>query len=141
MTHALFRSILLQLAHIQQDLHKVQDYFQAAPEMANLPKRLNELSASVATFGSQIRDLGATVDTLKATNVRIQDAQTAMQQNVSSIKVKIGIRSDNIFRNFEKKIIDESVHLLNLCLFLAIYVRIVECHSKASNFEYRRNAS
>ncbi|XP_029157083.1 uncharacterized protein LOC114929658 isoform X3 [Nylanderia fulva] len=76
----------IQLAHIQQDLHKVQDYFQAAPEMANLPKRLNELSASVATFGSQIRDLGATVDTLKETNVRIQDAQTAMQQNVSSIK-------------------------------------------------------
>lgn len=76
----------IQLAHIQQDLHKVQDYFQAAPEMANLPKRLNELSASVATFGSQIRDLGATVDTLKATNVRIQDAQTVMQQNVSSIK-------------------------------------------------------
>ncbi|XP_072759351.1 uncharacterized protein [Anoplolepis gracilipes] len=74
------------LAHIQQDLHKVQEYFQTAPEMATLPKRLNELSASVATFGSQINDLGATVKTLKETNVRIQDAQTAMQQNVSSIK-------------------------------------------------------
>ncbi|XP_011261753.1 uncharacterized protein LOC105254644 isoform X4 [Camponotus floridanus] len=76
----------VQLAHIQQDLHKVQEYFQTAPEMATLPKRLNELSASVATFGSQINDLGATVKTLKETNVRIQDAQTAMQQNVSSIK-------------------------------------------------------
>ncbi|KAL6445993.1 hypothetical protein ACFW04_000987 [Cataglyphis niger] len=74
------------LAHIQQDLHKVQEYFQTAPEMATLPKRLNELSASVATFGSQINDLGATVKTLKETNVRIQDAQTAIQQNVSSIK-------------------------------------------------------
>ncbi|KAM0730913.1 EF-hand calcium-binding domain-containing protein 14 [Formica fusca] len=76
----------VQLAHIQQDLHKVQEYFQTAPEMATLPKRLNELSASVATFGSQINDLGATVKTLKETNVRIQDAQTAMQQNVGSIK-------------------------------------------------------
>lgn len=84
-----FGSILLQLAHIQQDLHKVQEYFQTAPEMATLPKRLNELSASVATFGSQINDLGATVKTLKETNVRIQDAQTTMQKNVSSIKVKI----------------------------------------------------
>jgi len=80
-------SIFLQLAHIQQDLHKVQEYFQAAPEMANLPKRLDELSTSVATFGSQIRDLGATVNTLKETNMRVQDAQTTMQQNISSIKV------------------------------------------------------
>ncbi|KYN34876.1 hypothetical protein ALC56_10844 [Trachymyrmex septentrionalis] len=79
-------SILLHLAHIQQDLHKVQEYFQAAPEMANLPKRLDELSTSVATFGSQIRDLGATVNTLKETNMRVQDAQTTMQQNISSIK-------------------------------------------------------
>ncbi|EZA53275.1 hypothetical protein X777_06354 [Ooceraea biroi] len=76
----------VQLAHIQQDLHKVQEYFQAAPKMANLPKRLDELSTSVATFGSQIRDLGATVDTLKETNMRVQDAQTVMQQNISSIK-------------------------------------------------------
>ncbi|KAG5319914.1 EFC14 protein, partial [Acromyrmex charruanus] len=76
----------VQLAHIQQDLHKVQEYFQAAPEMANLPKRLDELSTSVATFGSQIRDLGATVNTLKETNMRVQDAQTTMQQNISSIK-------------------------------------------------------
>ncbi|XP_011693254.1 PREDICTED: uncharacterized protein LOC105453204 isoform X2 [Wasmannia auropunctata] len=74
------------LAHIQQDLHKVQEYFQAAPEMANLPKRLDELSTSVATFGSQIRDLGATVNTLKETNLRVQVAQTTMQQNISSIK-------------------------------------------------------
>ncbi|XP_018402571.1 PREDICTED: uncharacterized protein LOC108779619 isoform X2 [Cyphomyrmex costatus] len=76
----------VQLAHIQQDLQKVQEYFQAAPEMANLPKRLDELSTSVATFGSQIRDLGATVNTLKETNMRVQDAQTTMQQNISSIK-------------------------------------------------------
>ncbi|KAL0128812.1 hypothetical protein PUN28_003889 [Cardiocondyla obscurior] len=74
------------LSHIQQDLHKVQEYFQAAPEMANLPKRLDELSSSVATFGSQIRDLGATVKTLKETNMRVQDGQITMQQNISSIK-------------------------------------------------------
>ncbi|XP_011068755.1 PREDICTED: uncharacterized protein LOC105154737 [Acromyrmex echinatior] len=71
---------------VKRILHKVQEYFQAAPEMANLPKRLDELSTSVATFGSQIRDLGATVNTLKETNMRVQDAQTTMQQNISSIK-------------------------------------------------------
>ncbi|XP_020289749.1 uncharacterized protein LOC109857643 isoform X2 [Pseudomyrmex gracilis] len=74
------------LAHIQQDLHKVQEYFQAKPEMANLPKRLDELSTSVGTFGSQISDLGATVKTLKDTNMRVQDAQTTMQQNINNIK-------------------------------------------------------
>ncbi|XP_020289750.1 uncharacterized protein LOC109857643 isoform X3 [Pseudomyrmex gracilis] len=76
----------VQLAHIQQDLHKVQEYFQAKPEMANLPKRLDELSTSVGTFGSQISDLGATVKTLKDTNMRVQDAQTTMQQNINNIK-------------------------------------------------------
>lgn len=76
----------IQLAHIQQGLHQVQEWFQAAPELANVPKDLNALSTSVATFGSQIRDLRATVNSLKETNMRVQDAQTIMQQNISSIK-------------------------------------------------------
>lgn len=84
-----FALIFLQLSHIQQGLHQVQEWFQAAPELANVPKDLNALSTSVATFGSQIRDLGATVNSLKETNMRMQDAQTTMQQNISSIKVTI----------------------------------------------------
>ncbi|XP_014488655.1 PREDICTED: uncharacterized protein LOC106751909 isoform X1 [Dinoponera quadriceps] len=72
----------IQLAHVQQSLHKVQQCFQAAPELANVPA----LSSSVATFGSQIRDLKATVNFLKETNMRVQDTQTAIQQNISSIK-------------------------------------------------------
>ncbi|XP_018052661.1 PREDICTED: uncharacterized protein LOC108690072 isoform X2 [Atta colombica] len=95
------------LAHIQQDLHKVQEYFQAAPEMANLPKRLDELSTSVATFGSQIRDLGATVNTLKETNMRVQDAQTTMQQNISSIKHTI-LELSNITQKPQILSIDET---------------------------------
>lgn len=67
----------------------MQEWFQAAPELANVPKDLNALSTSVATFGSQIRDLRATVNSLKETNMRVQDAQTIMQQNISSIKVKM----------------------------------------------------
>ncbi|XP_018052663.1 PREDICTED: uncharacterized protein LOC108690072 isoform X4 [Atta colombica] len=97
----------VQLAHIQQDLHKVQEYFQAAPEMANLPKRLDELSTSVATFGSQIRDLGATVNTLKETNMRVQDAQTTMQQNISSIKHTI-LELSNITQKPQILSIDET---------------------------------
>lgn len=86
-THRLFYIpvMILQLAHIQQGLHKVQQCIQAAPELANVPA----LSSSVATFGSQIRDLKATVNSLKETNMRLQDAQTTIQQNISSIRVKV----------------------------------------------------
>lgn len=72
-----------QLAHVQQGLHKVQQCFQAAPELVNMPA----LSSSVVTFGSQIRDLKATLNSLKETNVKVQNAQTAIQQNISSIQV------------------------------------------------------
>ncbi|KAG5315948.1 EFC14 protein, partial [Acromyrmex insinuator] len=80
--------IFSRLSDLKQQINNftVQVKLAAAPKMANLPKRLDELSTSVATFGSQIRDLGATVNTLKETNMRVQDAQTTMQQNISSIK-------------------------------------------------------
>ncbi|XP_076166126.1 uncharacterized protein LOC143146036 isoform X2 [Ptiloglossa arizonensis] len=75
-----------QLAVIQRDLHRVNDWFKAAPELANIPTNLKSLSSSVLSFGSQIQDLNATVQTLKESNARVQSAQTTMQQNISSIK-------------------------------------------------------
>lgn len=52
-----------------------------------MPTDLKALSSSVVSFGSQIQDLSATVDTLKESNARVQDAQATMQQNITSIKV------------------------------------------------------
>ncbi|CAK9800998.1 hypothetical protein ANTQUA_LOCUS2660 [Anthophora quadrimaculata] len=75
-----------QLAVIQRDLHRVEEWFKADPELANVPTDLKALSSSVVSFGSQMQDLSATVKTLKESNTRVQDAQATMQQNITSIK-------------------------------------------------------
>ncbi|XP_017892251.1 uncharacterized protein LOC108632297 [Ceratina calcarata] len=75
-----------QLAVIQRDLHRVEEWFKADPALVNVPTDLKALSSSVASFGSQIQDLSATVNTLKESNARLQDAQTIIQQNVTGIK-------------------------------------------------------
>lgn len=75
-----------QLAVIQRDLHRVEEWFKAAPQLANVPKDLKALSSSVVSFGSQIQDLSATVKTLKESNAKVQDVQATMQQHISSIK-------------------------------------------------------
>ncbi|XP_076625841.1 uncharacterized protein LOC143344085 isoform X1 [Colletes latitarsis] len=84
-----------QLAVIQRDLHRVEEWFKADPELANVPTNmLKALSSSVVSFGSQIQDLSATVKALKESNARVQDAQTTMQQNISSIKNTVSELSD-----------------------------------------------
>ncbi|CAK9811460.1 EF-hand calcium-binding domain-containing protein 14 [Anthophora plagiata] len=75
-----------QLAVIQHDLHRVEEWFKADPELANVPTDLKALSSSVVSFGSQMQDLSATVKTLKESNARVQDTQATMQQNITSIK-------------------------------------------------------
>ncbi|CAK9823641.1 EF-hand calcium-binding domain-containing protein 14 [Anthophora retusa] len=75
-----------QLAVIQRDLHRVEEWFKADPELANVPTDIKALSSSVVSFGSQMQDLSATVKTLKESNTRVQDAQATMQQNITSIK-------------------------------------------------------
>lgn len=75
-----------QLAVIQRDLHRVEEWFKADPTLINVPTDLKALSSSVMSFGSQIEDLRATVKTLKESNARVQDVQTTMQQNITSIK-------------------------------------------------------
>lgn len=79
--------MIFQLAVFQRDLHQVEEWFKAAPELANVPTDLKALSSSVVSFGSQIQDLSATVKTLKESNARVQDAQATMQLNITSIKV------------------------------------------------------
>ncbi|XP_029051169.1 uncharacterized protein LOC114879923 isoform X2 [Osmia bicornis bicornis] len=75
-----------QLATIQHDLHRVEEWFKEAPQLANVPTDLKALSSSVVSFGSQIQDLSATVKTLKESNAKLQDVQATMQQNISSVK-------------------------------------------------------
>ncbi|CAD1468782.1 unnamed protein product, partial [Heterotrigona itama] len=75
-----------QLAVIQRDLHRVEEWFKEDPALFNVPTDLKALSSSVVSFGSQIQDLSATVKALKESNARVQDVQTTMQQNISSIK-------------------------------------------------------
>ncbi|CAL7938859.1 unnamed protein product [Xylocopa violacea] len=75
-----------QLVVIQRDLHHVEEWFKADPALVNVPTDLKALSSSVASFGSQIQDLSATVKTLKESNARAQDVQTIMQQNITNIK-------------------------------------------------------
>ncbi|XP_034181003.1 EF-hand calcium-binding domain-containing protein 14 isoform X1 [Osmia lignaria lignaria] len=75
-----------QLATIQRDLHRVEEWFKEAPQLANVPTDLKALSSSVVSFGSQIQDLSATVKTLKESNAKLQDVQATMQQNISSVK-------------------------------------------------------
>lgn len=68
-------------------MHRVEEWFKADPTLINVPTDLKALSSSVMSFGSQIEDLRATVKTLKESNARVQDVQTTMQQNITSIKV------------------------------------------------------
>ncbi|KAK9299513.1 hypothetical protein QLX08_007525 [Tetragonisca angustula] len=75
-----------QLAVIQRDLHRVEEWFKEDPALFNVPTDLKALSSSVVSFGSQIQDLSTTVKALKESNARVQDVQTTMQQNITSIK-------------------------------------------------------
>lgn len=79
-------NVTIQLVNIQHGLHQVQEWVHDAPELANVPKDLNALSITVVSLGSQIRDLNATVTTLKETNLRIQGIQNTIQQNISNIQ-------------------------------------------------------
>ncbi|XP_012285791.1 uncharacterized protein LOC105702650 isoform X2 [Orussus abietinus] len=86
-----------QLSGMQHGLRQVQETLQDSPELASVPKGLNELSNTVARFGSQIQDLGVTIATLKRTNAKLQDAQTTMRQNITDLKHSL----DDISERFQ----------------------------------------
>ncbi|KAG7189893.1 hypothetical protein KM043_006064 [Ampulex compressa] len=96
----------IQLADIQGGLRKVQEWFRAAPKLASVPDDLKALSSSVLSFGSQIRDLGVTVNTLKKANAKVQDIQAIVQSNISSIQHSVS-ELTNVTRRPEAPVTDE----------------------------------
>jgi len=77
----------LQLSGIQAVLREVDVRLKAAPELVNLPQDVQSLSTSVASFGSQIRDLNATVTKLKNENSQLQESSKTLSENVTALKV------------------------------------------------------
>lgn len=65
----------------------MQELLHGAPELTSVPKKLKEALTSVATFGSQIKDLQATVGSLKETNTKLQDTQNVLLENITDTKV------------------------------------------------------
>jgi predicted nuclease with TOPRIM domain len=78
-----------QLSAVQAGLHVVEERLKAAPELVNLPQDVQSLLTSVASFGSQIRDLNTTVTVLKNENSQLQEASKTLLQNVTSLRVCI----------------------------------------------------
>jgi uncharacterized protein (DUF3084 family) len=76
-----------QLLGVQAGQHAVEERLKAAPELVNLPQDVQSLSTSVASFGSQIRDLNTTVTMLKNENNQLQEAYKTLLENVTSVKV------------------------------------------------------
>jgi uncharacterized protein (DUF3084 family) len=76
-----------QLSGVQAGLHVVEERLKATPELVNLPQDVQSLLTSVASFGSQIRDLNTTVTVLKNENSQLQEASKTLFENVTSLKV------------------------------------------------------
>jgi uncharacterized protein (DUF3084 family) len=77
-------------------LHVVEERLKATPELVNLPQDVQSLLTSVASFGSQIRDLNTTVTVLKSENSQLQEASKTLFANVTTLKVCTRI---TIYRN------------------------------------------
>ena len=77
----------LQLLVVQAGLRDVDDRLKAAPQLVNLPQDVQSLSTSVASFGSQIRDLNTTVTMLKNENSQLQESSKTLSENVTTLKV------------------------------------------------------
>lgn len=76
-----------QLSGIQARLHDVDDRLKAAPQLVNLPQDVQSLATSVASFGSQIRDINTTVTMLKSENSQLQEASKTLSEDVTTLKV------------------------------------------------------
>lgn len=78
-----------QLSGVQAGLHVVEERLKATPELVNLPQDVQSLLTSVASFGSQIRDLNTTVTVLKNENSQLQEASKTLFENVTSLKQRL----------------------------------------------------
>nr|CAD7444757.1 unnamed protein product [Timema bartmani] len=70
----------------QSSLQGVEDQLKAAPELVNVPRDLQALSNSVASFGSQIRDLDNSVTVIKDQSARLEEASKTFSLNITSLK-------------------------------------------------------
>ncbi|XP_049829017.1 uncharacterized protein LOC126267756 [Schistocerca gregaria] len=74
------------LSDVQDGFHNVQEKLDGAPELVNVPQTIKDLQGSVAGFGSQIRDLAATVENLKSQNTKYQELSTNIVQNLTTVR-------------------------------------------------------
>lgn len=86
---ALHQNFTLEVAEVKNVLRTVQDRLKSSPDQFNNPQLVKDLSNSVATFGSQLNDLGSTVATLKVQNGKLDNAVNNLVTNVTEMKVKL----------------------------------------------------
>lgn len=77
------------LGDVQDGFHNVQEKLDGAPELVNVPQTIKDLQGSVAGFGSQIRDLAATVENLKSQNTKYQELSTNIVQNLTTVRESV----------------------------------------------------
>lgn len=68
-------------------MSKVEERFKTSPELINVPQEVQTLKTNIATFGSQIEDLLATVSQLKESNTHLAETTQVLQSNVTTLKV------------------------------------------------------
>lgn len=74
---------------MQSELDALKSKLKSSPELVKVPQQLSDLSNSVAQFGSQIKDLEATVGSLKDQGSKLQTASDTLQSNITAIQVNI----------------------------------------------------
>ncbi|XP_063241658.1 structural maintenance of chromosomes protein 6 isoform X2 [Bacillus rossius redtenbacheri] len=84
-----------QLTAVQQSLRSVEDQLKAAPELVSVPKDLQEVKNSVASFGSQIRDLDTRVSSAKDQSGKLQDVSKGLLQNITSLESRVDLLANH----------------------------------------------
>lgn len=68
-------------------MSKVEERFKTSPELINVPQEVQTLKTDIAMFGSQIKDLLATVTQLKESNTHLAETAEVLQSNITTLKV------------------------------------------------------
>lgn len=78
-----------EVSELRSSLHSVQDQFKSPVGLANDPRIITDLSASVASFGSHIQDLDTTLATIKANNNKLDESVMGLVSNITDIRHKL----------------------------------------------------
>lgn len=81
----------------------VEEKLTSSPELINVPQEVRDLSASVASFGSQIQDLQTSFNKIKEEQSSVLKLIYSIKSNVTNINVSI-INLYNILFIVENKI-------------------------------------